>query len=63
MRIERCWRRGGTRRGVFRRGADLELAAGLALESELFGRSVASGDRNEGMAAFLEKRAPKFEDR
>lgn len=46
-----------------RRGADLELAAGLALETELFGRSFASADRAEGMAAFLEKRAPKFEGR
>jgi enoyl-CoA hydratase/carnithine racemase len=46
-----------------RRGADLELAAGLALETEIFGRSFASADRAEGMAAFLEKRAPKFEGR
>jgi enoyl-CoA hydratase len=46
-----------------RRGAVLELAAGLALETELFGRSFASADRAEGMAAFLEKRAPKFEGR
>jgi enoyl-CoA hydratase len=43
-----------------RRGGDLELAAGLALETELFGRSFASADRAEGMTAFLEKRAPKF---
>ncbi|MDH3286452.1 MAG: enoyl-CoA hydratase-related protein [Betaproteobacteria bacterium] len=43
-----------------RRGADMELAAGLALESNLFGRCCASPDQKEGMAAFLEKRPAKF---
>ena len=43
-----------------RRGADLELAAALALESDLFGRCCASSDQKEGMAAFLEKRSPRF---
>lgn len=42
------------------RGADLELAAGLALESELFGRCCASPDQKEGMAAFLQKRSARF---
>jgi enoyl-CoA hydratase len=45
------------------RGADMELAAGLALESKLFGRCCASPDQKEGMAAFLEKRPAKFEGR
>jgi len=42
------------------RGADMELAAGLALESELFGRCCASADQKEGMAAFLQKRSARF---
>jgi len=43
-----------------RRGADMELAAGLGLESELFGRCCASADQKEGMAAFLQKRNARF---
>jgi enoyl-CoA hydratase len=36
------------------------LGAGLALERELFITAFASDDRREGVAAFLEKRAPEF---
>jgi len=43
-----------------RRGGELELAAGLDLETELFGRCCASSDQKEGMAAFLEKREARF---
>lgn len=43
-----------------RRGADLELAAALALESQLFGRCCESDDQKEGMAAFLGKRSARF---
>jgi len=42
------------------RGADMELAAGLAFESELFGQCCASHDQKEGMAAFLQKRSARF---
>jgi len=42
------------------RGADMELAAGFALESKLFGRCCASRDQKEGMAAFLQKRTARF---
>ena len=42
------------------RGADLDLQAGLALETELFGQCCASPDQKEGMAAFLEKREARF---
>jgi enoyl-CoA hydratase len=36
------------------------LAAGLALERELFITAFASDDRREGVSAFLEKRSPTF---
>lgn len=42
------------------RGGELELGAGLALETELFGRCCASADQKEGMAAFLGKREARF---
>ena len=41
-------------------GADLSLEAGLALERELQARLFASSDAREGVAAFVERRAPKF---
>jgi enoyl-CoA hydratase len=41
-------------------GYDLPLDHALRLEAETFGQCFASPDQAEGMAAFLEKRAPKF---
>ncbi|MFZ5482301.1 MAG: enoyl-CoA hydratase-related protein [Myxococcota bacterium] len=41
-------------------GADLSLEAGLALERELQMRLFSAPDAREGLAAFLEKRAPRF---
>ncbi len=41
-------------------GADLPLEAGLALERELQMRLFTAPDAKEGMAAFVEKRAPVF---
>ena len=43
-----------------RRGAQLPLEAGLAIETGLFTRSVATPDAREGVRAFLEKRPPRF---
>lgn len=43
-----------------RRGARLSLEAGLAIETDLFTRSVATPDAREGVRAFLEKRPPRF---
>jgi enoyl-CoA hydratase len=48
---------------VLREGADLPLAQALALEAEAFGRLFGTGDQKEGMHAFLEKRAARFERR
>jgi enoyl-CoA hydratase len=45
------------------RGLDIDLANGCALEASLFAFAFGSADRKEGMNAFLEKRAPKFEGR
>jgi len=42
------------------RGMNLSLWDGLALEIEAYHRMVPTEDRREGIAAFNEKRAPKF---
>lgn len=43
-----------------RRGGQLSLADGLALESDLFGIISSTAEMKEGMAAFLEKRKPSW---
>jgi enoyl-CoA hydratase len=44
-------------------GADLPLEAGLALERQAFQLMFDTADQKEGMAAFIEKRAPQFQGR
>ncbi len=44
-------------------GLDLDLASGLAWESQLFASLFATADRTEGMDAFLAKRKPDFTGR
>lgn len=43
-----------------REGMALSLEEGLALEKEAFVRVFTTADAREGLAAFLDKRAPKF---
>lgn len=45
------------------RGIELDLLSGLQLETELWAASFATEDHNEGIAAFLEKRKPQFQDK
>jgi len=45
---------------LIRDGADLPLPKANGLEQAAFGRSFDTADQREGMAAFLEKRAPAF---
>ncbi len=45
------------------RGLDLSLAEGLECEAELFGQTFSTQDHQEGLAAFVEKRAPNFQGR
>jgi len=45
------------------RGLEMDLASGLALESELFAALFGTSDKAEGMAAFLAKRKPDFTGR
>ena len=42
------------------RGLDLSLAEGLNIEATLFAQCVATVDMKEGVAAFREKRKPRF---
>jgi enoyl-CoA hydratase len=44
-------------------GLQMDLASGLMLEIEAYNRMVPSADRREGIAAFNEKRRPRFEGR
>lgn len=49
-------------RRAVQRGGDLSLHEGLQLEAELSTLAYRTGDAEEGMAAFEEKRKPEFRD-
>ncbi len=44
-------------------GMDMTQAEGLRLEADLFAFAASSEDRKEGMAAFFERRKPRFTGR
>jgi enoyl-CoA hydratase/carnithine racemase len=50
-------------KGAMRRAAELPLSRGLTYERDASRQAFATGDRREGMAAFLEKRPPRFSGR
>lgn len=50
----------GAAKEAMRRGAAMSMGDALSLESQHFSWLFATEDQKEGMAAFLEKRAPSF---
>jgi enoyl-CoA hydratase len=50
-------------REAVQRALDLPIAEGLKVEADLSTLAYRTRDAEEGMAAFLEKRKPRFEDR
>lgn len=65
IEIARKWQTKGpvslmAARDAVLRSPDLDLAAGLDYENKLFALCIASGERDEGVAAFLDKRKARF---
>ncbi|XP_062994855.1 enoyl-CoA hydratase domain-containing protein 2, mitochondrial [Elgaria multicarinata webbii] len=42
------------------RGIEVDIASGMAIERICYAQNIPTRDRQEGMAAFIEKRPPKF---
>ena len=42
------------------RGVQMSLAEGLAFEQACYAQTIPTADRLEGLAAFREKRTPKY---
>ena len=53
----------GIAKGVVQQTQDADIDVAHALEQNAFGLAFTSADRDEGIAAFLAKRDPKFEGR
>lgn len=65
FQIARKWQSKGpvslmAARDAVLRSADVDLTTGLDYENKLFALCIASGERDEGVAAFLEKRPAQF---
>jgi enoyl-CoA hydratase len=52
-----------TAKEAVNRAAETPLAEGVRFERRVFHALFATRDQKEGMAAFIEKRPPKFENR
>ena len=52
-----------TSKEAVNRSFEMTLSEGLKYERRVFHALFASEDQKEGMAAFLEKRAPQFRDK
>ena len=48
---------------AIKRGAQVDIESGIAIEADLFGMCFGTEDQKEGMAAFLEKRKAEFKGR
>ncbi|XP_034977480.2 enoyl-CoA hydratase domain-containing protein 2, mitochondrial isoform X2 [Zootoca vivipara] len=42
------------------KGSEVDIASGMAIERMCYAQNIPTRDREEGMAAFIEKRPPKF---
>ena len=45
---------------AIKRGMEVDLESGIAIEADLFGMCFATEDQKEGMHAFLERRKAEF---
>lgn len=50
----------GYAKSAINKGLQVDLDTAMTIESDIFGLCCATGDKTEGMNAFLEKRKPKF---
>jgi enoyl-CoA hydratase len=48
---------------TIRRGMDMTLSEGLVIETDMFGLAATTEDMQEGMSAFIEKRAANFQNK